>query len=227
MSCPDSLTRSWRHARASTRCSPRDTSARLSASPLDESAADLRDDPGDDPRTGSLPVRRPRGRGRWHDELGRVAGLKIGIAWQGNPDHKKDRHRSFRLDRFEPLSRIAGVRLFSLQKGLAPSSSARSPAAFPSSTWATELNSFMDTAAVIRNLDLVITPDTSLAHLAGALGVPVWVAVPFSADWRWLLEREDTPWYPTMRLFRQRRWDDWDEVFERIARDLHRLQPTA
>ena len=66
----------------------------------------------------------------------------------------------------------------------------------------------------------MITPDTSLAHLAGALGVPVWVAIPFASDWRWLLDREDTPWYPTMRLFRQRRWGDWDEVFSRMAQEL-------
>ena len=81
----------------------------------------------------------------------------------------------------------------------------------------------MDTAAVVQHLDLVITPDTSLAHLAGALGVPVWVAIPFAADWRWLLDREDTPWYPTMRLFRQRRWGDWDDVFSRMAQELPRM----
>jgi Flp pilus assembly protein TadD len=163
---------------------------------------------------------------RWHDELGPVSGLKIGIAWQGNPDHKKDRQRSFRLDRFEPLSRIDGVHLFSLQKGFGTEQLAEVAGRFPVVDLGGRLNSFADTAAVIRNLDLLITPDTALAHLAGALGVPVWVAVQFSSDWRWLLEREDTPWYPTMKLVRQRRWDNWDEVFERIARDLHRLQPT-
>ena len=80
-----------------------------------------------------------------------------------------------------------------------------------------ELTDFADTAAVLQSLDLVITVDTALAHLAGALGVAVWVALPFVPDWRWLLEREDSPWYPTMRLFRQKRPGEWDEVFERIA----------
>jgi hypothetical protein len=76
---------------------------------------------------------------------------------------------------------------------------------------------FMDTAAVMMNLDLVIAPDTAVAHLAGALGVPIWVALPFAPDWRWPLDREASPWYPTVRLFRQRRWSDWSDVFERMA----------
>ena len=82
------------------------------------------------------------------------------------------------------------------------------------------LDDFMATAAVLNNLDLVITPDTALAHLAGALGVPVWVALPYAAEWRWLTDRDDSPWYPTMRLFRQRRWGDWDEVFDRMTQVL-------
>jgi ADP-heptose:LPS heptosyltransferase len=79
------------------------------------------------------------------------------------------------------------------------------------------LDDLMDAAAVMMNLDLVISADTALAHLAGALGVPVWVALPFEADWRWMSGRDDCPWYPTMRLFRQHRWGDWDDVFARIA----------
>src|SRR5262249_33786976 len=78
----------------------------------------------------------------------------------------------------------------------------------------------MDTAAVMKNLDLVVTSDTALAHLAGSLGVPVWLALPFAPDWRWLLEREDSPWYPTMRLFRQRQVNQWEDVFNRMAADL-------
>ena len=78
----------------------------------------------------------------------------------------------------------------------------------------------MDTAAVMQVADLVISSDTALPHLAGALGVPVWLALPFSPHWVWLLNREDSPWYPSMRLFRQRRWGDWDEVFERMAAEL-------
>jgi hypothetical protein len=81
---------------------------------------------------------------------------------------------------------------------------------------------FMDTAAVMKNLDLVITSDTAVPHLAGALGVPVWTALPLVPDWRWLLEREDCPWYPSMRLFRQTRFAQWDDVFERIGEELKR-----
>ncbi len=160
---------------------------------------------------------------RWHEELGPVDGLKVGIAWQGNPDHKKDRQRSFRLDLFERLARIDGVRLFSLQKGAGAEQLDRAAGLFPIVDLGRRLGDLADTAAVIRNLDLIIAPDTALAHLAGALGVPVWVAVQFSSDWRWLLGREDSPWYPTMRLFRQHRWNDWDEVFERIGQELHWL----
>ena len=84
----------------------------------------------------------------------------------------------------------------------------------------------MDTAAIMKNLDLIITVDTAPAHLAGALGVPVWVALPFAPDWRWLLEREDSPWYPTMRLFRQKKPGDWDEVFARLMDAVTRLLET-
>ena len=87
------------------------------------------------------------------------------------------------------------------------------------------LETFADTAAVLKNLDLVITVDTAVAHCAGALGVPVWVALPFAPDWRWLMDRDDSPWYPTMRLFRQKRWGDWDEVFGRITEEVKKLLP--
>ncbi|MGO8902232.1 MAG: glycosyltransferase family 9 protein, partial [Isosphaeraceae bacterium] len=157
---------------------------------------------------------------QWRDELAGFDGLKIGIAWQGNPDHRKDRHRSFRLARFEILAGVRGVRLFSLQKGPGTEQLAEVSGRFPVTDLGGRIDDFMDTAALVRNLDLVITPDTSLAHLAGALGVPVWVTIPFSSDWRWLLDREDTPWYPSMRLFRQSRWGDWDEVFHRMAREI-------
>lgn len=160
---------------------------------------------------------------QWRDELGRFDGFKIGIAWQGNPDHKKDRHRSFRLARFELLAGIPGLKLFSLQKGLGTEQLEELSGRFPVTDLGGRLDDFMDTAAVVQHLDLVITPDTSLAHLAGALGVPVWVAIPLASDWRWLLDREDTPWYATMRLFRQRRWGDWDDVFSRMAQELSEM----
>ncbi|MGO9597639.1 MAG: tetratricopeptide repeat protein [Isosphaeraceae bacterium] len=157
---------------------------------------------------------------KWRQELLRHEGVRVGIAWQGNPDHKKDRQRSFRLAQFEVLARLPGVRLFSLQKGFGTEQLGAAAGRFPIIELGSRLHDLMDAAAVIANLDLVIAPDTALAHLSGAIGVPIWVALPYAADWRWMPGRDDTPWYPTMRLFRQRRWGDWDEVFARIAREL-------
>jgi tetratricopeptide (TPR) repeat protein len=158
----------------------------------------------------------------WRDELASGAGFKVGIAWQGSTKYRADRWRSMPLAQFEPLARVPGVRLFSLQKGFGREQV--HGAGFPVTDLGGRLDeahgAFMDTAAVLKNLDLVITSDTVIAHLAGALGVPVWVAVPFLPDWRWLLEREDSPWYPTMRLFRQAQPGRWDEVFQLLAEAL-------
>ena len=123
------------------------------------------------------------------------------------------------LAHFAPLARLPGVRLISLQKGFGSEQVASVD--FPVLDLSGRLDEasgrFMDTAAVMCNLDLVVTSDTAMPHLAGALGVPVWVALPFSPDWRFLLEREDSPWYPSMRLFRQTAFGEWPAVFERIA----------
>lgn len=154
---------------------------------------------------------------QWHDELGPGGGFRVGIAWQGNPRYRRDHQRSFRLAQLEPLAQVAGVRLVSLQKGVGTDEIAELAGRFAVSDLGGRFTDFTDTAAVMRNLDLVITLDSSLAHLAGALGAPTWVAVPVASDWRWLIDREDSPWYPTMRLFRQKRWGDWDEVFSRMA----------
>jgi tetratricopeptide (TPR) repeat protein len=157
---------------------------------------------------------------RWRAELGSIDGFKIGVVWQGNPDHSKDRQRSFRLAQLEPLARINGVRLLSLQKGAGSEQLRELEGRFPVIDLGTHLDDLVDTAAAVRNLDLVVAPDTSLAHLAGAFGAPVWLALPFAADWRWLTGRDDSPWYPTMRLFRQSRWGDWDAIFGRMASEL-------
>jgi Flp pilus assembly protein TadD len=157
---------------------------------------------------------------RWRDELGSTAELKIGVVWQGNPDHSKDRERSFRLAQLEPLSRVPGVRLFSLQKGFGSEQVDEIDDRFPVTALGSHLDDLVDTAAVLKHLDLLVCPDTSLAHLGGALGITVWLALPFACDWRWLRERGDSPWYPTMRLFRQRRWGDWTDVFARVAQEL-------
>lgn len=163
---------------------------------------------------------------RWRQALGMVPGFKVGVVWQGNPRFQWDRHRSFPLACLAPLAAVAGVRLFSLQKGPGAEQVRRVSGNFI----VHELEgldaaggAFLDTAAVMRCLDLVVTADTAAAHLAGALGVPVWVALAQVADWRWLRGREDTPWYPTLRLFRQERLGDWNDVFSRMADKLRRL----
>ena len=161
---------------------------------------------------------------KWREILGSLGGFKIGIAWQGNPGMETDRFRSIPLAEFEPLAKIAGVRLISLQRGAGAEQvealSGRMQIMTPGEDFDTASGPFMDTAAVMKNLDLVITSDTAVAHLAGALGVKVWVALTLVPDWRWLLTREDSPWYPTMRLFRQERCGDWAGVFRKIAAAL-------
>ena len=157
----------------------------------------------------------------WRDELSYINAFKIGINWQGNPRYRGDRHRSVPLEKFASLAKVPGVRLVSLQRGLGSEQidqvSSRLSVTALGAHRDEAAGAFMDTAAILMNLDLVVSSDTSLVHLAGGLGVPVWVALPWAADWRWLLEREDSPWYPTMRLFRQREPGDWDELFQRIS----------
>jgi hypothetical protein len=159
---------------------------------------------------------------RWRADLAGVDGFKIGIAWQGSRSFDLDRWRSIPLAQFAPLARLPGVRLISLQKGFGSEQVALVD--FPVLDIAGRLDEvagpFLDTAAVIRNLDLVVTANTAIAHLAGALGVPVWLALQFSPDWRWLRDRDDSPWYPTMRLFRQTAIGQWSDVFKRIAKAI-------
>jgi tetratricopeptide (TPR) repeat protein len=157
---------------------------------------------------------------RWRQELGGIAGLKVGIAWQGNPKYPNDRDRSIPLGCFEPLARCSGVRLLSLQKGAGVEQLQHLAERFPVTELGSRLEDFTDTAALMMSLDLVVTSDTAIAHLAGALGVPVWVALSFVPDWRWLLDRDDSPWYPTMQLFRQDKRGDWQGVFQRIEAAL-------
>jgi tetratricopeptide (TPR) repeat protein len=161
----------------------------------------------------------PKLTAEWRAELAGIDGFKIGIAWQGSRDYRWDRQRSIPLAHFAPLARLPGVRLVSLQKGFGSEQIATVD--FPVLDLSGRLDEvagpFMDTAAVIRSLDLVVSPDSVIAHLAGALGAPVWLALQFSAEWRWLLQRDDSPWYPTMRLFRQTTFGEWPDVFERMA----------
>ncbi len=145
--------------------------------------------------------------------------LKVGIVWAGNPKHRKNKQRSCSLSQFLPLLEVSGVSFYSLQKEVS-----EADRALLNQTSIVDLSpyfgDFADTAAAIAKLDLVISVDTAVAHLAGALGKPVWILLAFSPDWRWLLEREDSPWYPTARLFRQHQRGDWEDVFARVAEAL-------
>ena len=156
----------------------------------------------------------------WRAALGE-GGLKIGIGWQGNPNGPVDVGRSLPLAAFAPLARIPGARLISLQKGFGLEQIEALAGAFavetPPAPFDEGPDAFVDTAALMQGLDLIVTSDTSLAHLAGALGVPAWVALKFAPDWRWMFERADSPWYPSLRLFRQRARGEWRDVFEAMA----------
>ncbi len=142
---------------------------------------------------------------------------RIGIVWRGRETHSNDLNRSCPLSCFVDLARRPDVSLFSLQKGPSSLANAKTPVDFPILDLSRYFDDFYDTANAIGRLDLIITVDTSVAHLAGALGHPVWVLLPYLPDWRWLLDREDSPWYPSMRLFRQKSPGDWNGVFQQIA----------
>ena len=150
-------------------------------------------------------------------------GFKVGLVWAGNSKHKNDANRSVGFERFQPLLDIKGVDFYSLQVGErsrdigAPGLSGLDGKI---SDLGKDLGDFADTAAAVGQLDLVITVDTSVAHLAGALGTPVWTLLPWVPDWRWLLDRDDSPWYPTMRLFRQPAAGDWDAVIDEVGAAL-------
>jgi Flp pilus assembly protein TadD len=161
---------------------------------------------------------------QWRAPVARIEGFRVGIAWHGSRKLAGPDWRSIPLAAFKPLADVPGVRLVSLQQGDSrPETVASAEQLRVVDLGAgvdSESGAFMDTAAIIRHLDLVITCDTALAHVAGALGAPVWVALPAAPDWRWLLNRADSPWYPSMRLFRQDTLDDWSAPFARMAAEL-------
>lgn len=167
------------------------------------------------------PVKARRWRGRFLPTE-----FNIGIVWAGQPAHSEDSTRSCHLRDFLQLSRLPGVRLFGLQKGRAASQVTDVTPGMELANLGGQLDDFAQTAAVIENLDLVISVDTSVLHLAGAMAKPVWGILSFTPDWRWMLDRQDSPWYPTMRLFRQERHGDWEELFQRLSRELEILVGT-
>jgi Tetratricopeptide repeat/TPR repeat len=158
----------------------------------------------------------------WRARLAGYPGRKIGLAWGGNPLHHNDRNRSCALRALAPLLEVQGISWFSLQLGSAAEQLA-APGARAIVDLREFLHSYSDTAAAIAALDLVISVDTSVAHLGGAIASPVWVLVPYAPDWRWLRDRTDSPWYPTVRLFRQEVAGDWTAVVEALRSALGRL----
>jgi tetratricopeptide (TPR) repeat protein len=155
----------------------------------------------------------------WQARLAEAPRPRVGLVWSGKPSHKNDHNRSIPLARLAPLLSVAGVRFVSLQRDYRDADLPFLSAA-PIMRLDGALHDFADTAAAISHLDLVIAVDTAVAHLAGALGKPVWVVLSHIQDWRWLTGREDSPWYPTARLFRQSQAGDWDDVIARLAQTL-------
>ena len=159
---------------------------------------------------------------QWKNRINKK-GYKIGIVWAGKPEHENDGNRSCELEHFLPLAGIPGVAMYGLQKGDAARQAEASTGMKRIINFDRELSDFSETAAAIENLDLLISVDTAAAHLAGAMGKPVWTLLPYAPDWRWLLKREDSPWYPTMRLFRQPARGDWGTVFDKVKDELEKL----
>ncbi len=159
---------------------------------------------------------------RWRRPIQELPGFKVGLCWQGSPTFTDDRLRSIPLSCYAPLATVGGVTLVSLQKGSGTEQIEPNRERVPLHVLdgLDHDAPFLDTAAVMQHLDLVITSDTGIAHLAGALGRPVWVVLPVGCDWRWQIGRTDSPWYPTMRLFRQKAFADWSGVFLEVAAAL-------
>ena len=155
---------------------------------------------------------------KWAEKLGpRDGTLWVAVNWSGNPGFQRDRTRSISLQQLAPLARAPRTTFFSLQKGAAAAQIRETPPGMRLIDVGSDIQDFADTAAVISLMDLVITTDTSIPHLAGAMGAPTWLMLQFVADWRWMIAREDSPWYPTIRLFRQSARGDWAGVVERVA----------
>ena len=142
--------------------------------------------------------------------------MKVGLVWAGSPFHRNDRNRSCRINAMAPLTHTKGVHFYGLQTGVAAQEAQTDPD-IHFRNLGHRLHDLSDTAAAITQLDLVISVDTAVLHLAGALGKPAWGVLPYAPDWRWMLDRDDTPWYPTLRLFRQTKPGDWTTVFDQVA----------
>ncbi|HCA26645.1 MAG TPA: sulfotransferase [Betaproteobacteria bacterium] len=169
----------------------------------------------------------------WRQRIGASRRMNVGLVWAGSPrahdpvSHLIDRRRSLSLAQFAPLAAVPGVHFYSLQKGTAAQQAAAPPAGMELTDFTADLHDFSDTAALVSQLDLVISVDTSVVHLAGAMGKPVWLLSRFDGCWRWLQERADSPWYPRLRIFRQPAPRAWAPVLADAAEALHRLASTS
>jgi hypothetical protein len=163
----------------------------------------------------------------WRDRLPRSKALTVGVVWAGGKDFAGDRNRSIALQRFETLFDASGISFVSLQRDLREGDAERLRRWADVRHFGEQLTDFADTAAVISMLDLVISVDTSVAHLAGAMAKPVWILLPLVPDFRWLLGCSDSPWYPTARLFRQPELGDWESVLANVKAALIELMPVS
>jgi tetratricopeptide (TPR) repeat protein len=163
---------------------------------------------------------------RWRERLGPRRGLRVGLAWSGNPTHRNDAQRSIPLASWREVRGLDAT-FIALQKGIRESDLAALDAPSPILRFDDDIADLRDTAALAELVDVVVTVDTAVAHVAAAMGRPTWILLPFAADWRWMLERETSPWYPGVRLFRQPRPGEWASVMERVARELRFAAPGA
>jgi hypothetical protein len=158
----------------------------------------------------------------WRLKLAHLPRPLVALVWAGRPTHFNDANRSLQLDQLAPLA-TSGISFVSIQKGSAEGQAAAPPAGMSLLSLSDGIRDFEDTAAILSLVDLLISVDSSPVHLAGAMGVPAWVMLPFMPDWRWLMGRSDTPWYPATRLFRQPERGDWESVMASIGEELKRL----
>jgi hypothetical protein len=159
----------------------------------------------------------------WREKLDRLAvpgKRRIALVWAGRPTHKNDRKRTLKLSQFSALFAVPGITLITVQKGDQIAQAGSYYGAAPLLNLGPEINDFTDTMAILKNVEQLVTIDTSVAHIAGAIGIPTSLVLPYAPDWRWLLNRSDTPWYPSLKLYRQQKPYDWTGVIESVARDL-------
>ena len=177
------------------------------------------------PDTGAYLSVKPQLIESWREKLARLAPpgkRRIALVWAGRPTHKNDRKRTLKLSQFAPLFALPDIAVLTVQKGEQISQAGSYYGAAPLLNLGPEINDFLDTMAILKNVEHLVTIDTSVAHIAGAIGVPTSLVLPHAPDWRWLLGRDDTPWYRSVRLYRQERAYDWSGVVERVAADLVR-----